>query len=321
MLTNSNLATALHDAVAPSTSTTPRQPHRHALFHIGGSGGPVRDVAGRQVRDPARRRPERVLRLIETERITATSSSPRADVPSRHAGRRDRDYSSLRTCSTAPPPSPRTSSSTACGSSSAASPTLRHDRDDRDDRGAACRGPRPGRPRHHLLRSPAPAPGVELRIVVPTRTTRRQEWATSGRSGPLALQHGGYWEPRRDATTIRDGWLHTGDAGYIDADGYLFLHDRIKDMWSPAARTSIPRGGELILSDPRVADAAVIGVPDEKWVSGQGHRGARQLASQRRHRAGDRARAHRLCKKRLRGSSAEDGRVRRVAARNPTARC
>ena len=73
----------------------------------------------------------------------------------------------------------------------------------------------------------------------------------------------GYWnKPEATAETVRDGWLHTGDIGYVDDDGFLFITDRAKDM--------IIRGGENIycveienrlVEHPAIADAAVIGVP------------------------------------------------------------
>ena len=73
----------------------------------------------------------------------------------------------------------------------------------------------------------------------------------------------GYWgKPEATAETITDGWLHTGDIGLIDDDGYLFITDRAKDM--------IIRGGENIycveienrlVEHPAIADAAVIGIP------------------------------------------------------------
>jgi acyl-CoA synthetase (AMP-forming)/AMP-acid ligase II len=77
----------------------------------------------------------------------------------------------------------------------------------------------------------------------------------------------GYWN-RADATkdTVRDGWLHTGDAGYMDADGYLFIHDRVKDMIVSGGENIYPAEVEnAIFGHPAVADVAVIGVPDEKW--------------------------------------------------------
>jgi long-chain acyl-CoA synthetase len=83
--------------------------------------------------------------------------------------------------------------------------------------------------------------------------------------GPCAMQ--GYWKlPELSAVTLRHGWLHTGDGGYMDEDGYIFIVDRLKDM--------IVSGGENVYSaeveqavylHPAVAEAAVIGVPDAKW--------------------------------------------------------
>jgi long-chain acyl-CoA synthetase len=77
----------------------------------------------------------------------------------------------------------------------------------------------------------------------------------------------GYWNlPEATAMTIRDGWLHTGDAGYVDADGYLYIHDRIKDMIISGGENVYPAEVENVLfSHPAVADAAVIGVPDAHW--------------------------------------------------------
>ena len=78
----------------------------------------------------------------------------------------------------------------------------------------------------------------------------------------------GYWgKPAETAATIdADGWLRTGDAGYFDAEGYLYLHDRIKDMVVSGGENVYPAEVEnVLLSHPAVVDAAVIGVPDEKW--------------------------------------------------------
>jgi acyl-CoA synthetase (AMP-forming)/AMP-acid ligase II len=77
----------------------------------------------------------------------------------------------------------------------------------------------------------------------------------------------GYWNlPEETARTIRDGWLYTGDAGYLDADGYLYIHDRIKDMIITGGENVYPAEVESALfSHPAVADVAVIGVPDDRW--------------------------------------------------------
>jgi long-chain acyl-CoA synthetase len=77
----------------------------------------------------------------------------------------------------------------------------------------------------------------------------------------------GYWNlPEATASTIRDGWLHTGDAGYFDADGYLYVHDRVKDMIISGGENIYPAEVESALfGHPAVADVAVIGVPDDRW--------------------------------------------------------
>ncbi len=63
-----------------------------------------------------------------------------------------------------------------------------------------------------------------------------------------------------------DGWFRTGDAGYRDAEGFLYLHDRVKDMIVTGGRKRVPhRSGERPDAHPAVADVAVFGVPDDKW--------------------------------------------------------
>jgi long-chain acyl-CoA synthetase len=77
----------------------------------------------------------------------------------------------------------------------------------------------------------------------------------------------GNWnQPEATATTLRGGWLHTGDAGYLDAAGDLYIHDRIKDMIISGGENVYPAEVENVLfGHPAVADAAVIGVPDPRW--------------------------------------------------------
>jgi acyl-CoA synthetase (AMP-forming)/AMP-acid ligase II len=78
----------------------------------------------------------------------------------------------------------------------------------------------------------------------------------------------GYWsleQATRD-TLLPDGWLRTGDAGYLDEDGYLYIHDRVKDMIISGGENIYPAEVEnVLMSHPAVADCAVIGVPDQKW--------------------------------------------------------
>ncbi len=78
----------------------------------------------------------------------------------------------------------------------------------------------------------------------------------------------GYWHnPEATGETITDdGWLRTGDAGFIDEDGYLFLTDRVKDMIVSGGENVYPIEVENVLAaHPAVADVAVIGVPDDRW--------------------------------------------------------
>ncbi len=77
----------------------------------------------------------------------------------------------------------------------------------------------------------------------------------------------GYWrnqEASRQA--FRDGWLFTGDIGFFDADGFLYLRDRSKDLIISGGANIYPREvEEVLLAHPRVREAAVVGVPDREW--------------------------------------------------------
>ena len=77
----------------------------------------------------------------------------------------------------------------------------------------------------------------------------------------------GYWRnPEATAETLRNGWLHTGDMGYMDERGYLFLMDRSKDMIISGGENIYPREiEEVIIQHPAVAEVAIIGVPDPEW--------------------------------------------------------
>ncbi|HMN72923.1 MAG TPA: AMP-binding protein, partial [Rhodoblastus sp.] len=67
-------------------------------------------------------------------------------------------------------------------------------------------------------------------------------------------------------TMTDDGWLRTGDAGYLDEDGYVYVHDRVKDMIISGAENIYPAEVEsAIFGHPAIAEVAVIGVPDDKW--------------------------------------------------------
>jgi len=83
--------------------------------------------------------------------------------------------------------------------------------------------------------------------------------------GPTVMA--GYWNrPELTAETIRDGWLHTGDIGFIDGDGYLTIADRLKDMIITGGENVFSQEVEQALSThPAVSQCAVFGLPDERW--------------------------------------------------------
>jgi long-chain acyl-CoA synthetase len=123
-------------------------------------------------------------------------------------------------------------------------------------------------PRQHLLRSAGrPLPWVEMRVVGPEGGD-----CAPGEVGEVWLRApnvmAGYYERSDDtaAALSPDGWLRTGDGGYRDQEGYLFLTDRIKDMIVSGGENVYPVEVEEALSHhPAVSDVAVIGVPDERW--------------------------------------------------------
>jgi acyl-CoA synthetase (AMP-forming)/AMP-acid ligase II len=107
---------------------------------------------------------------------------------------------------------------------------------------------------------------MQVRVVdVDDEEVPREEIGEITAKGPHVMA--GYWNrPKETAAALRGGWMHTGDVGYMDEDGFIFIVDRLKDM--------IISGGENIYSAEvehaifqlaAVADCAVIGIPDEKW--------------------------------------------------------
>jgi long-chain acyl-CoA synthetase len=108
--------------------------------------------------------------------------------------------------------------------------------------------------------------GCEVRVVDPD-----DKPVPNGTVGEIVVRGDnvmmGYWErPEETARAVIDGWMHTGDGGYIDDDGFIYVVDRVKDM--------IISGGENVYSvevenavaqHPAVAQCAVIGIPDERW--------------------------------------------------------
>ena len=130
----------------------------------------------------------------------------------------------------------------------------------------------PNGPRAHLLRSAGKAlPGVELRIV-----DAAGKDVADGEVGEVWIRTAqnmkGYWNnPKATRDVFPEGrpadggWFRSGDAGYL-REGYLYIHDRIKDMIISGGENIYPAEVEnALMKHPAVADVAVIGVPDEKW--------------------------------------------------------
>jgi acyl-CoA synthetase (AMP-forming)/AMP-acid ligase II len=117
-----------------------------------------------------------------------------------------------------------------------------------------------------LLSAGRPLPGTEVRIVdaqdcpVPTGTIGEVVVR-----GPQLMR--GYWhQPEASAEALRGGWMHTGDAGRLDDEGYLYIQDRITEMIVSGGENVYPHRVEQVLfQHPAIADAAVIGVPDAQW--------------------------------------------------------
>ena len=110
------------------------------------------------------------------------------------------------------------------------------------------------------------AVGAEVRIVDETGTH-----LGAGQAGEILIRSesvcAGYWNnPEDSARAIRDGWFYTGDLGYLDADRYLFVVDRKKDVVISGGMNVYSKEVESVLyRHPAVLEAAVIGLPDEEW--------------------------------------------------------
>jgi len=272
MLTNENCSGLMDVADAWDVDETSVSLVAMPLFHIGGSGWANVALArgGTDVLVPMID-PAALIDTIEESRITNAFLVPAVlQMMCAVPGSDDRDYSSLR--------------SIAYGASPITTAALKRSLEVfraplfqvyglTETTGAitelAAADHDPGGPRQHLLRSAGkPYPWVEMKAVDPVTGDDcgpgdvGEIWTRSRQNSP------GYWNKPADTTAAfdSDGWLHTGDAGYLDDEGFLFLTDRIKDMIVSGAENVYPIEVESALSEhPDVADVAVIGVPDERW--------------------------------------------------------
>ena len=118
-----------------------------------------------------------------------------------------------------------------------------------------------------LLRSCGrPNKGIDLRVV-----DENGKACDVGKVGEIVMRATtnmkGYWNrPDETKEAMRGGYFHTGDAGYFDEDGWLYIYDRVKDMIVSGGENVYPAEVEnALFAHPSVADVAVIGVPDDKW--------------------------------------------------------
>ncbi|GAA1875366.1 long-chain fatty acid--CoA ligase [Pseudonocardia ailaonensis] len=241
------------------------------LFHVGGTSYALLAIAhGARMVMLRMPDPAAVVAQLEEEKITHTFLVPAlmagmTQVP----GVAERDFSAIRTLSYGASPMPLPvmraclplfpgrmhqvyGMTEACGVVSALPPS------DHDDPAVA----------HRLLSAGLPIHGVEIEV----REPGTGEPVPTGGPGEIWVRTtqlmAGYWrQPDATAAAITaDGWLRSGDGGHLDADGYVYVTDRIKDMIVSGGENVYPAEIERVLAEyPGIADVAVIGVPDERW--------------------------------------------------------
>jgi long-chain acyl-CoA synthetase len=241
------------------------------MFHIGGIGwaflglwnGATTVLVSEFV-------PEAVLDLVEHERVTNAVFVPTMlQMLTAVPGAAQRDYSALRSIAYGASPITTPALKAALrtfrcplfgiyGLTETTGAAVQLDADDHD----------PDGPRERLLRSVGrPYPWVEVRIVDPATgaACRAHDVGEVWLRAPNVMA--GYFNrPEETAAAItEDGWLRTGDGGYLDDEGYLFLTDRIKDMIVSGGENVYPiEVEEALAQHPAVEQVAVIGVPHER---------------------------------------------------------
>jgi long-chain acyl-CoA synthetase len=273
MTANSSLFQLLTNVLGPwGMDATSKNIATMPLFHIGGSGwalaGMFTGAETLLVRDP---NPAVLLNLMSEHKATNAFFVPAllafmAMTP----GAADGDYSSMR--SVVYGASPITNEVLVASMNTLKCPHIQVFGMTETTGAITELSPQdhdPNGPRAHLLRSAGKPYGwVELKIVdvdsgVTLPANEVGELWTRSSQNML-----GYWnKPEETAKTItEDGWLKTGDAGYLDENGYLFLTDRVKDMIVSGGENVYPAEVENALaSHPAIAEVAVIGVPSERW--------------------------------------------------------
>jgi len=238
------------------------------LFHIGGSGwGLVGLYRGIENVLTADFDPVSILRVIEERGVTKALFVPAMMLFLLQAPQsRDTDFSSLELIVYGASPAPldllrQSIKVFGCGLAQVYGLT--------ETTGAITYLPPEDHGEHALERMKScgkPMGGVEIRIV-----DAEDRELPAGEVGEVICRTPqvmlGYWNlPEATSRSIRNGWFHTGDAGYMDKDGYLFIYDRVKDMIVSGGENIYPAEIESALfAHPAIADVAVIGVPDDQW--------------------------------------------------------
>ena len=241
------------------------------LFHVGGTSYSLMAIqAGARIFMMRTPDPAAALAMLEAEKITHTFYVPALlAVMNQVPGAADRDYSALKALSYGASPMPLPVMRAAlkiwpgvmqqvygmteqCGVVTVLGPA------DHDDPAVA----------HRLVSAGKPIRGVEIEI----RDPATGKPVPSGEPGEICVRSeqimAGYWgKPEASAATLTaDGWLRSGDGGHMDADGYVYVTDRIKDMIISGGENIYPAEIERVLAEhPSLQDVAVIGVPDERW--------------------------------------------------------
>jgi acyl-CoA synthetase (AMP-forming)/AMP-acid ligase II len=241
------------------------------LFHVGGTSYALLAItAGAHIHMMRLPDPAAALEMVERERITHTFYVPALmaamlQVP----GMAERDYSSLTALSYGASPMPLPVMRGCLG----VFPGIMHQVYGMTEQCGVVSslGPEdhadPAR-EHLLVSAGTPIHGVEIEI----RDPATGEPVPTGEAGEIWVRSeqvmGGYWgKPEAtEAAITPDGWLRSGDGGHMDAEGYVYVTDRIKDMIISGGENIYPAEIERVLAEhPSVGDVAVIGVPDERW--------------------------------------------------------
>ena len=261
---------AVHSALTGAVTGHDVIVHTIPLFHVNGWGTPhyLTALGGVHVMLP-RFDPSEVLRLVEAEGVTRLFAVPtmmRAilDVE----GLEGHDLSSLRQVSIGGAPSgpellaeveERLGCECICGYGlTETSPTLTRSLD------------KPGEPRSAARRATTGLPIVGVDVRVLGEDDAEVDW-DSASPGEVCVRSNhvmaGYWRrPEETAAALRGGWFRTGDVATVDADGYLTIVDRAKDVIvSGGENISSVQVEKVLAAHPAVAEVAVVGVADERW--------------------------------------------------------